>query len=225
MKFFIIGVRGRVGYRAAIEAIRRGHEVVGIGTRVDELYSIPGFQQQRCDVANQEKLVRFMRGCDAVFNAIAPRTFQPSAYGDSIRQIISACKAASIPKLLSVIGSSSALVGKNTRLLETDYFEEANREFYESICESEEIYTDEKDLDWGCITPAAFMELDTPVRREYRRGDDRLVIMDGTPEGSEAYFDFSQISLMDFAYACVDELERNQIHHRRCCVGYPNLGT
>lgn len=224
MKIFIIGVRGRIGYRTAIESIRRGHCVIGVGTSVDELYSIPGFEQHRRDVSERERMIELMRGCDVVFNAIAPRTFQPETYCDNIKHIIAGCKAAGVPKLLSIIGSSSALVGPGTRLLESDYFEESNRDFYENICQSEEIYASEHELDWGCITPAAFMECDTPVRREYRKGDDWLVIMDGTPEGSPAYFDTSQISLMDFAYACVDELEKNEIHRRRCCVGYPNAG-
>jgi putative NADH-flavin reductase len=169
-------------------------------------------------------MIELMRGCDVVFNAIAPRMLQPETYCNSIKLIIEECKAAHVPKLLSVIGSSSALVGKGTPLLESDYFEEANRSFYQSICKSEEIYKHEHELNWGCITPAAFMETDSPVRREYRKGDDWLIIMDGTPDGSEAYFDNSQISLMDFAYACVDELEKDEIHRRRCCVGYPNRG-
>lgn len=215
----VIGACGRIGSRAIKEAEARGHTVVGIDPRAEEkktgLVSL-----YPCAIEDTERMTQLLTGCDAVFNAIAPNTLHPELYGESIRLIMDECKAAGVKKLLSIIGSSSALLPDGRKLLETDYFEEANRSFYENICKSEEIYEQEKELNWGCITPAAFMELDEPVLRRYRMGDDYLIIMQDADQESEAYFDTSKISLSDFAFACVDELENDKIHHRRCCVGY-----
>ncbi|MBR0597776.1 NAD(P)-dependent oxidoreductase [Sinanaerobacter chloroacetimidivorans] len=220
MKFVIVGVSGRIGSRAAKEAVSRGHQVIGIDAFAKG--EIEGVEIHQCAIEEFDKMVGLMAGADAVLNAIAANMEHPERYGKSIQFIIDECKAARVPKLLSIIGSSSALCPNGTKLIESDYFEEANRIFYENICKSEEVYEHEKELNWGCITPAAFMELPEPILKKYRMGDDYLVIMDepGIDKNSEAYFDISKISLTDFAYACVDELENDRIHQRRCCVGY-----
>ncbi len=220
MRVVIVGAGGRIGSRTAKELIIRGHTVVGIDPISG--VSLDGVEMHQCAIEEFDRMVEIFIGADAVFNAIAASMDHPEKYGPSIQLIIDECKTAKIPKLLSIIGSSSALCPNGTKLIESDYFEEANRIFYENICKSEEVYEHEKVLNWGCITPAAFMELPEPVLSTYRIGDDYLMIMDepGIDKTSEAYFDISKISLTDFAFACTDELENDMIHQRRCCVGY-----
>jgi len=220
MKIIIIGACGRVGSIAALEACGRGHTVIGIDQTIDSNITHEKLTMYRSSIEEIDQMMELLTDCGAVLNAIAPSTLYPEKYSETIQTLIEICKAAKVPKLLSIIGSSSAILPDGRRLLETDYFEEANRNFYLNICESEKIYEQEVELNWGCITPAAFMELREPILRKYRMGDDRLVIMESAPDGCEAYFEISQISLSDFAYACVDELENDTIHQRRCCVGY-----
>ncbi len=221
MKILIVGVGGRIGSLAAKEALARGHDVIGVDV-VNVKSAIDGIETHLCAIEDFDMMVELLEGVDAVLNAIAPNMEHPEQYAQVIQSIIDECKIAKVPKLLSIIGSSSALCPNGKKLIESDYFEEANRVFYENICKSEEVYEHEKNLNWGCITPAAFMELWEPVLHKYRIGDDHLVIMNDpdTDPSSEAYFDTSKISLTDFAYACVDELENDTIHQRRCCVGY-----
>jgi putative NADH-flavin reductase len=218
LTFTVIGL-GRIGAIVARELVERGHRVVGIGKSADESTSIPGrYDVHRCDIDDEARMIALMAGSDAVFNAISPNLASPGTYGSQIEAVIRETKAAGVPRLLSIIGSSSVLVNTGVKLAETDYFDETNRVFYLNICASEEIYFQERELDWACITPPAFMEDFEPVLRTYRkRYDGHLLAID---DESPRYFEVSWISLTDFAYACADELETPTAHHQRVSIGY-----
>jgi len=218
MRFAVVGL-GRIGARTAKELVKRGHHVVGIDKFADGSTSIPDkYDVHRCEISHKDEMIRLMKGSDAVFNAISPNLEHPETYGVFITSIMSQTKKAGVPRLLSVIGSSSALVNTGERLVYSDYFDETNRIFYLNICESEELYSKEKELDWGCITPPAFMENPEPVRRQYRkRYDGHIVALN---DSSPCYWEVSWISLSDFAFACADELEMPTVHRQRVCIGY-----
>lgn len=220
MKIAVVGAMGRLGSRTAKEAARRGHAITAIDPRADLSKSDSSITYYACGTEDHDNLVSLFTGCDAVFNAIAPNTLAPENYPVSIRQIIAACKTAGVPKLLSIMGSCSAILPDGRKMLETDYFEESNRSFYESIEHSDEIYKEEPDFNWACITPPAFMELDEPILHKYRISDDHMVILETADPKNEAYFDTSMMSQSDFAYAAVDELENDNFHQCRFCVGH-----
>lgn len=218
MKVSIIGL-GRVGSIAASELKTRGHYVVGIDKIADESEAVAGsYEVYVCEVSKHDEMVKYIKGSDAVFSTIPPDLEHPEIYKGSIQAIIQETKDAGVPRLLSIIGSSSAMVNTGQKLLYTDILDETNRLFFENICEAETVYHEEKNLDWACITPPAFMELYEPVLRKYRkRYDNYIVTMDDT---SMKYTEVSRISLTDFAYACCDEIENPTAHHQRICVGY-----
>lgn len=218
MRITLIGL-GRVGKIAAQELVARGHYVVGIDKFADESTTIAGkMEVHKCDIEDTGKMVSHMEGSDAIFNAISPNLEHPESYREYILAMFDQTKKAGVSRFLSIIGSSSIIVNTGEKLVYSDYFEETNRIFYLNICETEEIYQKETELDWACITPAAFMELYEPVLRTYRKSyDDHLVTTD---ESSMRYFEVSEISLTDFAYACCDELETPTAHHQRICVAY-----
>lgn len=130
-------------------------------------------------------------------------------YLRGIRSIIAAAKAAGVPRLLVVGGAGSLNVAPGKQLIDTPEFPENWKGTAEGARQALALLREESELNWTMLSPSALIE---PGRRtgKFRIGDDDLLIGENGA---------SRISVEDFAFAMIDEIERPAHPRRRFTVG------
>jgi putative NADH-flavin reductase len=216
MKIVVFGATGNVGQRVVAEALRRGHEVVGV-VRDPSAVQSPDKRAGlvKGDATNADDVARVARGADAVVSAISPR---PNARGlpapslaANSRALIKGLRAAKVKRVLYVGGASSLEVAPGKALADMPDFPEAYREEAREGREALGIWRNEaKGLDWTYLSPAAEI---APGKRtgKYRTTQDHLLKDDSGR---------SFITFEDYAVAVLDELEHPQHVGKRFGVAY-----
>jgi uncharacterized protein len=216
MKTVVFGATGNVGQRVVAEALRRGHEVVGVVRDPDAVQS-PDKRVRlvKGDATNADDVARVTRGADAVVSAISPR---PNARGlpapslaANSRALIKGLRDAKVKRVLYVGGASSLEVGPGKALADTPDFPVAYREEAREGREALGIWRSEaKGLDWTYLSPAAEI---APGKRtgKYRTTKDQLLKDDSGR---------SFITFEDYAVAVLDELEHPKHVATRFGVAY-----
>jgi hypothetical protein len=216
MQLVVFGATGNVGQRVVGEALRRGHEVVGV-VRDPEAVQSPDKRVRlvKGDATNADDVAKVTRGADAVVSAISPR---PNARGlpapslaKNSRALIKGLRDAGVKRVLYVGGASSLEVAPGETLADTPDFPEVYREEAREGREALDIWRkDAKGLDWTYLSPAAEI---APGKRtgKYRTTDDKLLVDD---KGK------SFITFEDYAAAVLDELEHPQHVAKRFGVAY-----
>jgi putative NADH-flavin reductase len=183
MKLAVIGATGNVGQRVVAEALRRGHEVVGV-VRDPSAVQSPDKRVRlvKGDATNADDVARVTRGADAVVSAISPR---PNARGmaapslsTNARALIKGLRDAGVKRVLYVGGASSLEVAPGKALADTPDFPEAYREEAREGRDALAIWRNEgKGLDWTYLSPAAEI---APGNRTgmYRTTGDQLLVDD-----------------------------------------------
>ncbi len=216
MQLVVFGATGNLGQRVVGEALRRGHEVVGV-VRDPEAVESPDERVRlvKGDATNADDVAKVARGADAVVSAISPR---PSPRGlpapslaENSRALIKGLRDAGVKRVLYVGGASSLEVAPGKALADTPDFPEIYREEAREGREALDIWRkDAKGLDWTYLSPAAEI---APGKRtgKYRTTDDKLLVDD---KGK------SFITFEDYAAAVLDELEHPQHVAKRFGVAY-----
>jgi len=216
MKTVVFGATGNVGQRVVAEALRRGHEVVGVVRDPDAVKSPD--QRVRLvkgDATNADSVASVTRGADAVVSAISPR---PNARGlpapslaANSRALIKGLKDSGVKRVLYVGGASSLEVAPGKALADMPDFPEAYREEAREGREALDVWRKEgKGLDWTYLSPAA--EIGPGQRTgKYRTTDDKLLV----DEKGKSYITFE-----DYAAAVLDELEQPKHVAARFGVAY-----
>ena len=216
MKIVVFGATGHVGQRVTAEALRRGHEVVGVVRDPDAVQS-PDKRVGlvKGDATKADDVARTARGADAVVSAISPR---PNARGlpapslpANSRALINGLRDAGVKRVLYVGGASSLEVAPGKALADMPDFPEIYREEAREGREALAIWRNEaKGLEWTYLSPAA--EIASGNRTgKYRTTGDKLLVDD---KGK------SFITFEDYAVAVLDELERPQHVAKRFGVAY-----
>lgn len=216
MKIVLFGATGNVGRRIAAEAVRRGHEVVGVVRDPAAVASPdPRVPLVRGDATSAASVADVVRGADAVVSAISPR---PNARGlpapslaANSRALIAGLNAAGVRRVLYVGGASSLEVAPGRALADEPDFPEIYRAEAQEGRDALAVWRGEADgLDWTYLSPA--VEIGPGERTgAYRTSDDRLIV-----DASGRSF----ISFEDYAVAVLDELEHPQHVSRRFGVAY-----
>jgi putative NADH-flavin reductase len=216
MKLTVFGATGNVGQRVVAEALRRGHEVVGV-VRDPDAVQAPDKRLRlvKGDATNPGDVARVASGADAVVSAISPRPNSrglpaPSLAANS-RALINGLRDAAVKRVLYVGGASSLEVAPGKALADLPDFPEVYREEAREGREALDIWrTEAKGLDWTYLSPAAEI---APGKRtgKYRTTDDKLLSDD---KGK------SFITFEDYAVAVLDELEHPQHVAKRFGVAY-----
>ena len=129
MKLVLFGATGNVGQRVAAEALRRGHEVIGV---VRDPAAVeppdPRVRLVKGDATNAESVADVARGAEAVVSAISPR---PNARGlpapslsANSRALIAGLRKAGVKRVLYVGGASSLEVAPGKALADQPDFPE-----------------------------------------------------------------------------------------------------
>ena len=216
MKIVLFGATGNVGRRIAAEALRRGHDVVGV-VRDPAAVSSPDSRITlvRGDATNADSIARIVRGSDAVVSAISPRPNprglpQPSL-PDNARALIAGLRKAGVRRVLYVGGASTLEIAPGRQLLDEPDFPQAYKAEALEGREALAIWRSEAaGLDWTFLSPA--IEIGPGERTGKYRTTDETILFDAHGK--------SFISFEDYAVAVLDELERPQHVGRRFGVAY-----
>jgi uncharacterized protein len=216
MKIVVFGATGNVGRQVVAEALRRGHEVVGVVREPEAVKSpAPRVTLTKGDATDADSIAKAVRGADAVVSAISPR---PNARGlpapslsVNARALLKGLRSAGVKRVLYVGGASSLEVAPGKALADTPDFPEIYKQEAREGRDALAIFRNEaKGLDWTYLSPAAEI---APGNRtgKYRTTGDALLVDD---KGK------SFITFEDYAVAVLDELERPQHVGSRFGVAY-----
>lgn len=212
MKVAIIGATGFVGSALLKEAVTRGHEITALVSNPSKVPVSDKVTAAQVNVLAQDRLADKLKGHDAVISAFSghAQTDVLGYYVNGIRSIISATKAAGVPRLLAVGGAGGLEVVPGVQLIDTPQFPAQWKGTAEGAREALNLLRNEEELDWTVLAPSAHLE---PGERtgKFRLGKDRLL----ADESGE-----SHISLSDYAVAMIDELEQPAHSRSRFTVGY-----
>ena len=215
MNIAIVGATGYVGSKILTEAVNRGHQVCAITRSVEKLPKAPAIDPVKADVNDVNALTDHFRGKDAVIHCYSPAknlglAEKMDQQGNATQTIITAVKAADVPRLLAVGGAGSLYVAPGVRDMDQPDFPKEWEGGVKATLLIKEILTKEPELDWTYLSPSHNL---VPGERtgKFRLGqDDLLVSSDGQ----------SRISVEDYAVAMIDELENPKHTRRRFTVGY-----
>jgi len=212
MKVAIIGATGFVGSALLKEAAARGHEITALVSRPNKVPVSGKVTAQQVDVLSQDALASQLKGHDAVISAFSGHAQADvlGYYVKGMQSIISAAKAAGVPRLLVVGGAGGLEVAPGVQLIDTPQFPAEWKGTAEGARQALKLLRGEQDLDWTVLAPSAHLE---PGERtgKFRLGNDQLLV----DEKGE-----SRISLSDYAAAMIDELEKPAHSRARFTVGY-----
>jgi putative NADH-flavin reductase len=216
MKIVVFGATGNVGRQVVGEALRRGHEVVGV-VRDPEAVQSPDKRVRlvKGDATDAESIARTARGADAVVSAISPRPnprgLPAPSLSDNSRALIKGLRDAKVKRVLYVGGAGSLEVAPGKALIDQPGFPEAYRAESLEGREALGIWRNEaKGLDWTYLSPAA--EIAPGARTgKYRSTGDALL----TDDKGRSFITFE-----DYAVAVLDELEKPKHVGKRFGVAY-----
>ncbi|WP_428154888.1 NAD(P)-dependent oxidoreductase [Brevundimonas sp.] len=202
MKVAVLGASGRAGSEITKELAARGHVVTAIARKPDTIPAADGVTPVSGDASDAAALAELIKGSDAVISALH--------FDVPAETVLTALKAAGVPRLLVTGGAASLEVAPGVRLIDTPEFPEEWKVFAQGGIVFLDTLRHETDIDWTFFSPAAVIE-ETPRLGHFRTGTDQLVVDD---KGE------SKIGFSDYAIAMVDELENPQHSRARFTAAY-----
>jgi len=215
MKIVLFGATGHVGQRIVAEALRRGHEVVGVVRDPSRAQSPdPRVTLVQGDATDAASVATVVRGADAVVSSVSPRpgtTGQAPTMVDTARALIAGLREAGGRRLVVVGGAGSLEVAPGVALVDTPDFPEAYKPESLDGRDALNVYrADAQGLDWTFISPAIVIQPGERTGR-YRTTSDQVL---ADESGN------SIISYEDYAVALLDELENPRHVGARFGVAY-----
>jgi hypothetical protein len=211
MNLVLIGASGFIGTALLEEALARGHHVTALVTRPERLAAREHMRALKADVLDAGALRAQFAGADAIISAFSGHAQEDVCgyFVAGIRSIIGAALDASL-RLLVVGGAGSLEVAPGLQLIDTPEFPAAYRATAEGARQALKLLRGQSDLNWTMLSPSAVI---APGERTgvFRLGADQLL---SAADGS------SRISVEDYAFAMLDELERPAHARQRFTVGY-----
>ena len=211
MKIAIIGSTGWIGSTIATEALTRGHEVIGIARDVNKLHPLITYKRS-FDFDNNDSLANAIDGADVVVASVSGRAANNHAtITKAAERLLRELPSTSVNRLVWVGGAGSLEVAPGELLVNSDAFPDEYKAEASFQVKALEIFRSTgSDVDWTFISPAA--EIFPGVRTgKYRLGGDLLLTNE---EG------LSRISVEDYAFAFVNEIEKHAYPKQRIGVAY-----
>lgn len=217
--FVVYGATGSVGGVIVEEALRRGHEVVGVSrdpasSRIENAH----FSAARGDVTDPDSIVATVRGADAVIIAVGGvgpgnTPEEAVAFRGAKAYIEAASRLGNATPYVIQVGSGTTLNTNGVRVLDTLDIEPGTPVYglFQGHWLALEAYRQSTGFDWTVMSAAygSIME-----RGEYT-GSYRL-------GNQETLFDRNGSSLLskeDFAIAVIDMAESHTVTGKRVAVG------
>lgn len=232
MKITILGGTGWLGAEIALEAVERKHQVVVLSRNPQDIkYTLtPDLPSLKADASIYEELYEMIpEDTDVLVNSLIPDPFQHETFPEWCQNVITCCKEKNINRLVAIGDACVFPVAPGKRLMDTTFLTPMYREWFGEHVRTHEIYLNEKELNWVEISPAAKCLPDKKLK-EYLVAEDALCTLDSLVQKLETpnpdvypFADSSYISIQDFAYAVLDEIEQPNYVRTRICVAWKQL--
>lgn len=216
MKIALLGATCFVGSAILNEALNRGHLVVAVVPDPERLPHRDRLVAKIGDVYDTASLSKLIQGCEALISAFNPAWKNPNLYEDQIKgttSIIAAVKRAGIRRVLWVGGAGGLEVKEvkpGVRVLDGPDIPDWARPGSLATLNVLRQLQKEPTLKWSYLAPSAEMQSGQRTGK-FRLGRDQLLIdADGR----------SRVSVQDYAFAMIDELEKPAHIGQRFTVGY-----
>jgi len=219
--FVVFGASGSVGSVIVEEALRRGHDVVGV-SRDPESLQIQNahFSTARGDVTDPDSIVATVRGADAVIIAVGGvgpgnTPEEAVAFRGAKAYIEAASRLGDATPYVIQVGSGTTLNTNGVRVLDTLDIEPGTPVYglFQGHWLALEAYRHSTGFDWTVMSAAYGSIMDRgEYTGRYRLGD------------QETLFDRNGSSLLskeDYAIAVIDMAESHTVTGKRVAVGPP----
>ncbi|MGW4061167.1 NAD(P)-dependent oxidoreductase [Amycolatopsis sp. NPDC004747] len=211
-KLVVFGGTGYAGGRIGAEAVRRGHEVVGVARNAG---SVPeGVEAVQGSLHDEEFVAQLAKDADVIVVATPARELDGKKLIEAVPALARIASENGV-RLSFVGGAASLYVAEGgPRLFDTPEFPAEYKDEAGSHAEVLGLLREQpENVDWFYVSPAAEFGAWTPGERrgEFRIGGDVLV----TDENGR-----SHIGGDDFAIAYVDEIEQPKHRRARFTVAY-----
>jgi len=211
-KLVVFGATGYAGGKIAAEALRRGHQVVGVARNAG---SVPeGVEEIQGSLHDEELVARVVKDADVVVVATPARAIDGKKLIDAVPSLARIARENGV-RLSFVGGAASLHVAEGgPRLFDTPEFPAEYKDEAGSHAEVLGLLREQpEDLDWFYVSPAAEFGAWVPGERtgKFRIGGDVLL----TDENGRSF-----IGGDDYAIAFVDEIEQPKHRRARFTVAY-----
>ncbi|WIX85584.1 NAD(P)H-binding protein [Amycolatopsis sp. DG1A-15b] len=211
-KLVVFGATGYAGGRIGAEALRRGHEVVGVARNAGPVPE--GVDERQGSLHDEEFVAGLAKDADVIVVATPAREIDGKKLIDAVPALARIASENGV-RLSFVGGAASLHVAEGgPRLFDTPEFPAEYKDEAGSHAEVLGLLREQPEsLDWFYVSPAAEFGAWTPGERkgEFRIGGDVLL----TDENGK-----SHIGGDDFAIAYVDEIEQPKHRRARFTVAY-----
>jgi len=217
--FVVYGASGNIGSLIVEEALRRGHEVIGVTRNPDSVQvDNANFSAVHGDVTDPDSIVATVRGADVVIIAVGGvgegnRPETATAFLGAKAVIEAAPRLGDAMPYVIQVGSGTTLNTNGVRVLDTVDLEPGSfvHGLYHGHWLALEAYRQSSGFDWTVMSAAygSIMQQGEFMGR-YRLGD------------QETLFDRNGSSLLhkgDYAIAVVDMAESHTVSGKRVAVG------
>lgn len=211
----LIGATGFVGSAVLNELVSRGHKVTAVVRNIEKLAKSDLVDAVKEDVANVDAIAKLAEGKDAIISAYNPGWTNPdiaTLITENYPKILGAAKKSGVERLLIVGGAGTLFCAPGLRVVDSGAIPE---EIMGGVRPLGDFYLNtlmnENDIDWVFFSPAGVFDQEGKKTGNYRLGKDDLIV---DAEGN------SHISVQDYAYAMVNELEKPAHHKERFTIGY-----
>ena len=208
MKIALLGASGMIGQRVTMEALVRGHEVKALARNLDNFpIAHPRLSVAKVDILDPASVAAAIADADVVVNATSGNSSSDvqAFYRDSTHALIEGIRRVGDKRLITVGGAGSLEVAPGVQLVDTPEFPADWRAGASALRDTLPIYRATPDIAWTFFCPSALI---APGRRtgKYRLGTDHLL----TNDQGESY-----ISVEDYAFVLLDEIEHPQFIRKR----------
>jgi putative NADH-flavin reductase len=212
MHIALIGASGFVGSALRLEALQRGHQVRALVSNPARLMPAERLEIRQVDVLDAPALAETLSGVDTVISAFSghAQVDVRGYYLRGVQAIVDAVRSAGRPRLLMVGGAGSLEVAPGVQLVDTPQFPAAWKGTAEGARDALALLRGQSGLAWTMLSPSAHLQPGQRTGR-FRLGTDQLLV---------AASGQSEISVEDFAFAMLDELEHPAHTGQRFTVGY-----
>lgn len=216
MKIAIIGISGFIGQSIGDEALKRGHDVVGIFRRNQPDLTSDKLTFKKMTIFDEGIFEKAVKDVDVIISAYNPGYYhvaQANRYLDAYDVIVSMAKK--LKKRLIIMSGATSLLLPDGTLVKDGFYPAAWKYALEGPDQVYLKYKDDFSFDWTFVSPASEV-IDTVKTGDYTLGSDYLILNDA---------DVSRISVQDLADAVLNEVENPQFIQKRFTLGYTNTNN
>lgn len=208
MKIAVIGANGNLGSRITRQALDRGHDVKSViyqGENVDD----------RAEMLNKSLFdlnAEDINNCDVVISAFGGGfKADPAINKEAFLKYIELMKSTNV-KFIAIGGAGSLYTDSTCSMYEFEkpgynpILKEMSRNIKLGIDELKKT----KGLDWTVVCPSRFFDPDGPFTKNYRVGENEVVIFNDE--------DKSYVTYDDLAYAMLDIAESGKYREQKITV-------